>query len=72
MSEHACLLAARFYDPFGQTDSSHSTTRQAYRRFLGGVTRACGRVASLCGVDSYHFGAVMVGCSILALIAGVA
>lgn len=72
MSEHACLLAARLYDPFGEAQSSHHTTRQAYRSFRGMVTRACGRVASLCGVDTYHFGVTLGGSALLALIGWVA
>lgn len=69
MSGHACLLAARLYDPFGQGAPHQPITRRAYRSVAGLVTRACGRVASLCGMTPYHFGAVGACAALLAVIA---
>ncbi len=68
MADHACLLAARYAAPIGHTPP-HYPTRRAYRAFRGLVTRACGRVASLCGMTPYHFGAVGACAALLAVIA---
>ena len=69
MADHACLLAARLYDPFGQGASHQPITLRAYRAAWTRVTRACGRVASSLGVTAYHLGAV-TGCTlVLAVIA---
>lgn len=69
MPDHACLLASRLYDPFGQGEPHQYITRQAYRSVAGLVTRAWGRVASSCGMSAYHFGAVGACAALLAVIA---
>ncbi|MFC5353507.1 hypothetical protein [Azospirillum himalayense] len=65
MSEHACLLASRLYDPFGHTDR-HFTTRQAYRPIWNRVTRAWGRVASSSRGIAYRFVVIAIFAALMA------